>query len=339
MTAAVVIPTLDEEAHIAALLAQCAALPAAAVREIVVADGGSRDATRALVAEAAARDPRIRLVDNPRRIQSAGINDAVATLDPAVTAFVRIDAHADYADDYVPRVLAELARTGADVLATRLRTEGRTPMQRAIAAAQNSSFGAGGSAHRQGGYSGWVDHGHHAGFARAMFARLGGYDATFVANEDGEYDARVRRAGGRIWLAGEIEVGYYPRRTLAALARQYRRYGTGRAANSLKHREIRVRQLLPPAVVGASIAGLVAAPWWPWALVLPLGYLLGLAAATALLVRRTGRAETMLALPALATMHLAWGAGFLTETIRHTLDRFRSTRVRAKRGSGVANKG
>lgn len=326
MTAAIIIPTLDEAAHIAALLAQCAALPETLVREILVADGGSRDATRALVAEAASADPRIRLVDNPRRIQSAGINAAVAGLDPAVIAFVRIDAHADYPADYVPRVLAELAQTGADVLATRLRTEGRTPMQRAIAVASNSPFGAGGSAHRQGGYSGWVDHGHHAGFDRATFERLGGYDETFVANEDAEYDARVRAAGGRIWLAGGIEVGYYPRRTLSALARQYRRYGTGRAANALKHREIRARQLMPPAMVVALASSLVLALWSPAALLVPAAYLAGLALATAILTARTRRVEALLAFPALATMHLAWGGGFLAALIR---ERFRRGHVRA----------
>lgn len=339
MTAAVIVPTLNEEAHIAALLAQCSALPPELLCDIVVADGGSFDTTREIVADAAVRDGRIRLVVNPRRIQSAGINEAVSTLDPAVDAFVRMDAHADYPRDYVPRVLAELRRTGADVVATRLRTEGRTPMQRAIASASNSVFGAGGSPHRQGGASGWVDHGHHAGFSRAMFARLGGYDASFVANEDAEYDARVRRAGGRVWLAADIEIGYYPRRTLGALGRQYRRYGSGRAANALKHREIRLRQLLPPLVVAASIAGLGLSPWIPWTLVVPALYGLGLAAGTMVLTRRTRRLETLLVFPVLATMHLAWGAGFITEVLRHTWSRFRSARVRARRRTGIENKG
>lgn len=322
--AAIIIPTLNEAAHIGGLLAQCARLPMGLVQAIIVTDGGSDDATRNIVAEAAAQDARIRLVDNPRRIQSAGINVAVAGLDPGIATFVRIDAHAAYPDDYVPRVLAALADSGADVVATRLLTVGVAPVQRAVAAASNSPFGTGGSAHRQGGYSGFVDHGHHAGFRRAAFEAIGGYDESFVANEDGEFDARIRAAGGRIWLAGEIEVVYYPRRTLAALGRQYRRYGQGRAANVLKHREVRLRQLLPPAVTLAAGAGLVAAPVWPLALAAPAAYAAGLALATAVLTRRTRDPAALLAGPALATMHVAWGSGFLLQIARHgmrSLDR------------------
>lgn len=309
---AVIIPTLDEEAHIGSLLDQLGRLSPALVGDILIADGGSRDRTRPIVAEASRRDPRVRLVDNPRRIQSAGINTAAALLDPAVSAFVRIDAHATYPDDYVPRIAAELERTGAHVLATRLLTVGVTPVQRAIAAASNSVFGAGGSAHRQGGYSGPVDHGHHAGFDRAMFDRIGGYDPGFVANEDAEYDVRVRRAGGAIWLAGDIEAVYHPRRTIRALARQYWRYGMGRAGTFLKHRErLRVRQLLPALLSAALLCSALALPFSSLAITMPLLYLAGIGVATAILVARGGGGDLVLAFPALAAMHLGWGYGFL----------------------------
>lgn len=337
--AAIVIPTLNEAAHIGALLTQCAQLPADVVGAIVVADGGSADATRTIVVEAAIADPRIRLIDNPRRIQSAGINDAVAGLELAIDAFVRIDAHATYPDDYVPRVLAALDDSGADVVATRLLTTGVTPMQRAIAAASNSVFGTGGAAHRQGGYSGFIDHGHHAGFRRAAFERVGGYDATFVANEDAEFDARIRRTGGHIWMAGDIEVVYYPRRTLGGLACQYRRYGTGRAANVLKHREIRLRQLLAPTITVALAGALLVATVWPPALIVPAVYAIGLALATAILVRRSRDPAVLLAFPAMAIMHVAWGSGFIMQFVRDTIGRRNGSRRSVSRRSDRGIKG
>ncbi len=335
--AAIVIPTLNEAAHIGALLAQCARLPADMVRTIVVADGGSADTTQTIVLEAAMADPRIRLVNNPQRIQSAGINNAVAGLEPTIDAFVRIDAHATYPDDYVPRVLAALYGSGADVVATRLLTTGVTPVQRAIAAASNSMFGTGGAAHRQGGYSGFIDHGHHAGFRRAAFERVGGYDATFIANEDAEFDARIRRTGGRIWMAGDIEVVYYPRRTLSGLARQYRRYGTGRAANVLKHCEIRFRQLLAPAITLALVGALLVATVWPPALIVPAVYSVGLALATTILVRRSRDPAVLLAFPAMAIMHVAWGSGFIMQIARDTVGRILngSLRSMSRRTTGV----
>lgn len=314
MRAAVIIPTLNEAARIGGLLAQLSRLPPETVATIAVADGGSTDATRALVAEAAARDPRIQLVDNPARLQSAGINRAVAVLPNDIRVFVRIDAHAAYPEDYIPRVLGVMAMTGVPMIATRLRTVGRTCTERGIAAASNSRGGNGGSAHRLGGASGYVDHGHHAGIDRALFDRLGGYDESFDTNEDAEFDLRVRRAGACIWLAAEIEVDYAPRGTLAALARQYYRYGRGRARTFQKHGErLRLRQMLPPAVLVTVAGAVLLAPVVPALLLLPLLYLLLIAGLTLGLLRAAPSRCTLLAAPAMVAMHLAWGAGFLRQ--------------------------
>lgn len=310
---AIVVPTLNEEARIGGLLAQLSRLPAELVVEILVAEGRSRDATRARIADAARVDGRVRLIDNPARLQAAGINRAVANADPAADTIVRIDAHALYPDDYVPRIVATFERTGADMVATRLDTRGETCAQRGIAAAQNSRVGSGGSAHRVGGYSGWVDHGHHAGMDRAMFTAVGGYDETFAANEDAELDLRVRRAGGRIWLAGDIEAVYFPRRTLTALFRQYRRYGVGRARTYLKHGErLRLRQMLPPIIVLAIAGALMLALAIPWALVVPGLYLIALILVTLALFAEAPSPCTLFAAPAMGVMHVSWGIGFLT---------------------------
>lgn len=318
-TVAVVIPTLNEEARIGGLLAQVSRLPSSLVVDILVADGRSTDRTRALVAEAARADPRVRLIDNPALLQAAGVNRAVALAHRHADTIVRIDAHALYPDDYVPRILTAFGETEADMVATRLDTRGQTCLQRGIAAAQNSKMGSGGSAHRFGGYSGFVDHGHHAGMDRAMFAAVGGYDERFAANEDAELDLRIRRAGGRIWLAGGIEAVYFPRRTLGALWRQYRRYGEGRARTFLKHGErLRIRQMLPPIVLVAIGAALVLSPALPWLLAVPALYAAALAVAAWVLFWRARSWCTLAAAPATAIMHLAWGWGFLACVINRT---------------------
>jgi len=309
---AIIIPTLNEAAAIGPLLAQLARQPLALVAEIIVADGGSSDATRAIVTAAAQRDRRIRLLDNPSRIQAAGINVAVAAASRDADTLIRIDAHADYPDDYVPRIVAAFAATGADMVATRLVTRGVTCTQRGIAAASNSKLGTGGAAHRVGGIAGFVDHGHHAGIDRALFERIGGYDERFAANEDAEFDFRAREAGGRIWLATDIEVGYLPRATLARLFAQYRRYGRGRAMTWRKHGErLRLRQMIPPlAVVSIGLALLGALRWQPL-LVVPALYLAAIAVATLDLLRREPNRCTLVAGPAMVVMHFAWAIGFL----------------------------
>lgn len=312
----IVIPALNEAGKIAAVIASLLRPGDDFILELIVADGGSSDGTQAVVEAAARLDGRIRLLDNPQRLQSAGVNRAARLADPRSEVILRADAHATYPEDFARRVVGALIESGADSVVVRMRSVGETGFQRAVAAVSNSKAGTGGAAHRTGGDSGFVDHGHHAAFRRRVFHELGGYDESFAANEDAEFDARIRGAGGRIWFEAGTELTYYPRRTPAALARQYWRYGCGRARTFLKHRErLRLRQMLPPLILLAVAGGLVLAPFAPWLLVLPGLYALLL---LAIGVQSTLRARdpAILAAPvALAAMHLSWGAGFLRTII------------------------
>jgi succinoglycan biosynthesis protein ExoA len=314
---AIIIPTLNEAERIGSLLAQFSREPEDCVVNIFVADGGSTDGTRAIVREASVVDNRISLIDNPGVIQSAGMNRAAAMIRADVGILIRVDAHAGYPNHYVKKILDAFAQSGAAMVAIRLNSHGFTARQRGIAAASNSRFGTGGSAHRVGGFSGFVDHGHHAGMNRAMFDQIGGYDESFAANEDAEFDARVRAAGGQIWLAGEIEIAYHPRGTFYALVKQYRRYGQGRAQNWAKHREpLRLRQMAPVLAVGACSAALMLAFLLPLLLVIPATYIAMILLATFGLLVRTPRFSTLFAAPAMIVMHWAWGIGFIFQALK-----------------------
>ncbi|MWD28438.1 glycosyltransferase [Aquicoccus sp. SCR17] len=310
----VALPTLNEEAHVGATLeALMGDDPEMRKVRIVVADGGSTDRTRAIVAEHAARHDNIRLVDNRARLQAAAVNlVAERCADPQHAVLVRVDAHAVYPPDYVRSVADSLLRHEADGLATVMDSVGASGFQRGAARAVGCWLGTGGSRHRGGTRSGWVDHGHHAGFLLEAWRGVGGYDAGFVANEDAELDHRLGRAGRRIWLDATIRIGYVMRDTPGRLARQYWRYGIGRAQTILTHRmRPRLRQVIPPLCAAANLAGLLAAPLWPGMLALPALYLLLVAGVTAQLVARHREACTLWAGPALIVMHHGWGLGFI----------------------------
>jgi succinoglycan biosynthesis protein ExoA len=313
----VVIPTLNEEAHIEACLRS---LLNGDVRLnevlVVVADGGSGDRTRALVRSFAVEFPNVVLLDNPRRLQSAAINLAARTYNAGRRYMVRCDAHAVYPPDYVMQVAESLARRGVASVVVPMDARGKTCFQKANAWIVDTPLGSGGSAHRGGRKSMFVDHGHHAGFDLKTFLHVGGYDESFSHNEDAEYDKRLTRSGGRIFLDADIRLSYLPRATVSGLARQYFNYGKGRARTILKHREIpKLRQLIPPATLLACILGLALAPLTPWSLILPAGYLAVLAGASLATMIRKRSACGLLAGMASAIMHLSWSAGFLKQLV------------------------
>ena len=331
-------PCLNEAANLPALLDDLLADLEDEDAIIVVADGGSTDESREIVRAYAARDARVRLMANPARYQSAGVNRAARLHAVGRRWLIRIDAHADYPRGFVRRLIDEAERTGADSVVVRLVTTGRGPFQRAAAAAMNSALGAGGSAHRVGAPAGWVDHGHHALFDLNVFLGLGGYDESFTHNEDAEFDTRLAAAGGRIWLTDAVEVGYHPRSRPGALFRQYFNYGKGRARTVLKHRTpLKLRQAAPLAVAPAAVmapAGLemagFAAPAALWACAC-----LGGGLALALKARRPAAAA---AGPVAMLMHLAWSLGFWTQLARAAAAPFRPTAAPAPaRAAGAAS--
>ena len=172
MSLLAVIPCLNEEDHLPQLLTQMLADPA--IDKLVVADGGSTDKSREIVASFA-RNERVVLLDNPARIQSAGINLAVREYGAGHEWLLRIDAHCLYPDDYASRLLKAARAHDASAVVVPMQTVGRKGFQKAAAAAQNSILGTGGSAHRHVGAGRFVEHGHHALMRVDLFRRVGGY--------------------------------------------------------------------------------------------------------------------------------------------------------------------
>ncbi|RWD68583.1 glycosyltransferase family 2 protein [Mesorhizobium sp.] len=306
----IVIPCLNEAAHIGGLLDRLRPAAARLGGRIVVVDGGSSDGTQAIVEKIVAKDPRVILLANPKRLQSAAINLAVATLGEGADYLIRIDAHGGYPDDYCDRLVEDALATGADSVVVSMLTAGTGAVQKAVAAAQNSKLGTGGSKHRHMSEGEWVDHGHHALMRIVAFSHAGGYDESFSHNEDAELDYRLRQAGYRIWMSGRTHMVYYPRSSLKSLYLQYLGYGRGRARNVLKHRMVpKVRQMVPllvaPVVLLALFSvvhWLAAVPFLLWAAVC-LGY--GLVTAV-----RQRNASIALAGVSAMVMHFGWSVGF-----------------------------
>lgn len=314
----VVIPCLNEEAHLPGLLGAISADVPDAL--IAVVDGGSCDRTREIAREAADRSQNVVLLDNPARIQSAAVNLAVERMGAGLRWLVRVDAHCGYPPSYVSRVVQIAEELDVASVTVPMRTVGFSCFQRAVAAAQNSKLGTGGSPHRMGGEGRFVEHGHHAAMRLDAFRAAGGYCERMPHNEDAELDLRLAEVGARIWLEPRLAVDYYPRSRVPALFRQYFNYGVGRARTALRHRrQLRARQTVPLAVAPAVLAAAATPLAW-WLAIPALGWAaccLGWGAVLAL--RSRSACEALSGLAAM-TMHFGWSTGFWWQIARAEAD-------------------
>ncbi len=302
-------PVLDEAEYVESCLVSL--LSGHSSLAVTAMDGGSTDGTLEILARLKLRYRCLAVVHNPGRTQAAAMNLAARTAPSWVRILVRVDAHAVYPPSFVVRCADTLTETCATSVVVPLRSQGVTGFQKAVAAAQNSVLGSGGSPERAARRSRLVEHAHHAAFDRAFFLSVSGYDEAFTHNEDAEFDMRAVQAGGRAWLCADLPVTYFPRRSALALHRQYRNYGRGRARTLIKHRASpRPRQLAPLVISAGSIAGLALASLEPSFGLLPLSYTAACIVWSVGAALRAREPWLVMSAVALMIMHLSWALGF-----------------------------
>jgi succinoglycan biosynthesis protein ExoA len=316
----IAMPAYNEEHYIAACIASVQAqdYPRDLI-EILVADGQSTDATRAILAELAAADPRIRVLDNPARLQAAGLNQIVREATGDI--IVRMDVHAEYAPHYVRTCVETLERTGADNVGGAQRPKARTAFQRALCAALTSPLGVGGARYRSPESEGFVDTVFLGAFRRRVFEAIGLWDPGAITNEDAELNQRILDAGGQIYLSRDIVVHYFPRDSFKTLARQYFRYGKGRARTLLKlGRFPTLRPLIPFAMVTATATMFALPPLWPLVPAAAASYALATGAEAVRVGGKLGAAAIPIVWAIFPVLHVSHGLGFaagLVHYLRH----------------------
>jgi glycosyltransferase involved in cell wall biosynthesis len=282
--------------------------------EIIVADGMSTDGTREYLDQMARQHSQLRVLDNPGRIVSTGLNAAIRAARGDI--IVRMDAHTIYAPDYVRQCLAVMNETGADNVGGPAQSTAETYMERAIQAAFHSAFAVGGARSHETRYEGYVDTVTYGCWKKIVFERIGYFDEELVRNQDDEFNLRLSRAGGKIYQSPRIRSWYHVRGSLKTLFRQYMQYGYWKTLVIRKHQSpASFRHLVPGAFVGCL--GLLAALgffWFPawWA----AGGLAALYAVGALVISLITAARTQWTLlPVLPVVvwcfHFGYGYGFL----------------------------
>jgi succinoglycan biosynthesis protein ExoA len=310
----VAIPTFNEARTIETVLKTIASEKAELPNlEIVVVDGGSRDDTIAIAERFASGAPFVHVVSHPGEWISAAVNFVAVSWASKAEIMVRCDAHSHYPDRYVAKLLETLQSTGAASVVVPMDSVGRTCAEKAVAWVSDTIVGSGGSAHRGGKASGFIDHGHHAAFRLSNFLAVRGYDEAFTCNEDAELDCRIRAAGGKIYLDASIRIDYHPRGQIASLWKQYYKYGRGRSQTIKRHAgSMRLRQIALPGhvvIMLLSVAAAAVAGSWYY-LAWPALYAAILALTSLAVAAKKRSLCGLLAGPAAFIMHTAWGLGF-----------------------------
>ncbi len=319
----IIIPCRNEKQHvhsfIESLLAQ--SYPSENM-EVIVADGMSDDGTRDLLDEICAVHDHVRVVENPKRIVSTGLNIAIMAARNDI--ILRMDMHTEYAPDYVLKCVETLMRTSAGNVGGPARTGAKSFLQEAIAAAYHSVFAVGNASFHFHSFEGVVDTVPYGCWRKDTLIKIGLFDEELVRNQDDELNLRLHKFGMKVWQNPAIVSRYYPRDSLRKLFKQYYQYGYWKVKVIRKHgRPASFRHLVPGGFVLTCflLAALSpAVPFLKWFLAEFLAlYALVLLVGSIIISVKSSWSYFPVLPVILATYHTAYGVGFLHGFLTHRM--------------------
>lgn len=233
--------------------------------EILVGVADSEDRTAEVVRELAAREPRIKYLQNP-----LGLSSGARTLGAQLATgeiVIYIDGHVYIDNNQLFRNTVRLMGEKRVAILSRpqfLDTPENTFFQRAVSLARKSPAGHGLDSTIYARSDRYVDPSSSgASYRKEVFQKVGYFDPSFDACEDVEFNYRCARAGFRSFTSMKLAVYYYPRSSLRALFRQLCRYGKGRFRLALKHPgTLSIGTLLPAVLTaGLPLLGMLGLVW------------------------------------------------------------------------------
>lgn len=314
------VPVRDEEARIEASVAAMLAQDTDYSFELLFVDGRSDDRTVAILDRLRESDPRIRILDNPRRTTAHALNIALRAARGRYVA--RMDAHAAYPTGYLRHGIERLAAGDVDWVTGPQIPTGDGYWSRLVATALGGRLGRGAS-------NKWAADAGDAPadewelttsvftgvWRRDTLDELGGWDGEWPVNQDSEMAARVLARGGRIVCRREMGADYVPRNDLRRLARQYRRYGAYRARTFVRHpSSCGAARLAASGLPLVLAAALLPGPLGRGGRALTTVYLGGVA--TQVVRSRPAPVDALPLAAVIVTMHVSWSVGFLPSLLR-----------------------
>jgi glycosyltransferase involved in cell wall biosynthesis len=306
----VILPILNEEADLQNCISAILKQDYDGEIEIILALGPSKDSTNQIAQDLAAADKRIKLVNNPTGQTAKGLNLAIRA--SSFEIICRIDGHSEISNSYLRTAVSIMKETGAVNVGGLMYADSKSGLQRTIAQAMRSKLGVGASKFHTGGKAGASDTVYLGTFKKSAILAAGGFDERYVRAQDWELNHRLRAQGGIIWFDPRLAVTYRPRKTLSKLAKQYFQYGRWRRVISRQHpKTTNFRYLAPPISLVINLLSIIFGVFVAPIFFLPILIYLALLIVGGVIIGKK-LVDKLLMPIVLATMHLAWGAGFIT---------------------------
>ena len=212
----IIIPTFNEGKYIKDCLKGVSKfnIPEKEELEILVIDGSSTDNTISIVKDIQSIDQRIKIINNPNKIQSSALN--IGIRQSRGEWVLRLDAHANYPKDYLNLCFKTMLEKKVENVGGLCITKPGGDFYQAhlVQALCTHKFGVGNSAFRTGSPADYVDTVPYGFFKKTLFQAIGYFDERLVRAQDFEFNKRIVSCGGKIWLNPEIQAIYFNKPTL-----------------------------------------------------------------------------------------------------------------------------
>ncbi len=300
--------------------------------EVLVCDGKSEDKTPALVQEYAKKNSDVRYLINEKTTTPFALNLGITNSQGDV--IIILGAHAELAVNYISEcVLALNHKPDVWCVGGVLNNVSSDELTTSVSLAMSSPFGVGNAHFRTGAKDGYVDTVAFGAYRKEVFKKIGLFDEELARNQDDEFNFRLLKNGGKIWLSTSTSAKYYVRSSFQKLFKQYFQYGYWKVYVNKKHKSITtLRQLVPAAFILGLFADVILVVlfpvYWKYLALYPLLYFVFAALFALRTVKNNNQFFTVLF--SFFILHTSYGMGYVEGVINFILLNRKPAKAKSK---------
>ena len=184
--------------------------------ELLVIDGNSNDRTAEIVQRVSESKPEVKYLFNEKRITPVAFNIGLKNASGDYIAI--FGAHNEYDDVYIQVCLNEIEAQKVDgcsgmVIPKSIDDDAQSELCTCI---MSSPIGVSGGSFRTRG-AGLAESIPYGVFKKEVFTKVGLYDERLIRNQDNDMNARINKAGFRLYITDKTKSYYHPKSKLKPL--------------------------------------------------------------------------------------------------------------------------